>query len=112
MYLGDLSSPSERFYHPPKVHEDVVIYIIRINHDCCIFLLMMLMRSLSLDEFQPFTKVVVAKYPMGSMAVADMLELGKPFGTIVKHLIFPFKVIIHKGIIIDVKKKIYIYINS
>ncbi|KAF5909544.1 matrin-3-like, partial [Clarias magur] len=54
---GDLSSPSERFYHPPK----------------------------------PFTKVVVAKYPMGSMAVADMLELGKPFGTIVKHLIFPFK---------------------
>ncbi|TSL28236.1 Cationic amino acid transporter 2 [Bagarius yarrelli] len=39
----------------------------------------------------PFTKVVVAKYPMGSMAVSDMLELGKPFGTIVKHLIFPFK---------------------
>ncbi|XP_026777958.3 matrin-3 [Pangasianodon hypophthalmus] len=54
---GDLSSPSERFFHPPK----------------------------------PFTKVVVAKYPMGSMAVADMLALGKPFGTIVKHLIFPFK---------------------
>ncbi|KAB5522248.1 hypothetical protein PHYPO_G00157400 [Pangasianodon hypophthalmus] len=40
---------------------------------------------------KPFTKVVVAKYPMGSMAVADMLALGKPFGTIVKHLIFPFK---------------------
>lgn len=40
---------------------------------------------------KPFTKVVVAKYPMGSMAVSDMLELGKPFGTIVKHLIFPFK---------------------
>ncbi|KAF4072828.1 hypothetical protein AMELA_G00251830 [Ameiurus melas] len=54
---GDLSSTSERFFHPPK----------------------------------PFTKVVVAKYPMGSMAVADMLALGKPFGTIVKHLIFPFK---------------------
>ncbi|XP_046695149.1 uncharacterized protein zgc:152816 isoform X1 [Silurus meridionalis] len=54
---GDLSSSSERFFHPPK----------------------------------PFTKVVVAKYPMGSMAVADMLALGKPFGTIVKHLIFPFK---------------------
>uniref|UniRef100_A0A4W4G4A3 Matrin-type domain-containing protein n=1 Tax=Electrophorus electricus TaxID=8005 RepID=A0A4W4G4A3_ELEEL len=39
----------------------------------------------------PFTRVVVAKYPMGCVAVADMLALGKPFGTIVKHLIFPFK---------------------
>lgn len=47
---------------------------------------------LCLYHCQPFTKVVVAKFPMGSVAVADMLALGKPFGTIVKHLIFPFKV--------------------
>ncbi|KAL6463928.1 hypothetical protein MHYP_G00283190 [Metynnis hypsauchen] len=42
-------------------------------------------------HYMPFTKVVVAKFPMGSVAVADMLALGKPFGTIVKHLVFPFK---------------------
>ncbi|XP_072548714.1 uncharacterized protein [Salminus brasiliensis] len=41
--------------------------------------------------YMPFTRVVVAKFPMGCVAVADMLALGKPFGTIVKHLIFPFK---------------------
>ncbi|XP_076867624.1 uncharacterized protein LOC143518758 isoform X2 [Brachyhypopomus gauderio] len=42
-------------------------------------------------HYKPFTRVVVAKYPMGCVAVADMLALGNPFGTIVKHLIFPFK---------------------
>ncbi|XP_036436521.1 uncharacterized protein zgc:152816 [Colossoma macropomum] len=42
-------------------------------------------------HYMPFTRVVVAKFPMGCVAVADMLALGKPFGTIVKHLIFPFK---------------------
>uniref|UniRef100_A0A3B1JS46 Si:ch211-271b14.1 n=1 Tax=Astyanax mexicanus TaxID=7994 RepID=A0A3B1JS46_ASTMX len=41
--------------------------------------------------FPPFFRVVVAKFPRGCVAVADMLALGKPFGTIVKHLIFPFK---------------------
>ncbi|XP_066517334.1 matrin-3 [Hoplias malabaricus] len=43
------------------------------------------------SHYKPFTRVVVAKFPMGCVAVADMLALGKPFGTIVKHLIFPFK---------------------
>ncbi|XP_049322139.1 uncharacterized protein zgc:152816 [Astyanax mexicanus] len=42
-------------------------------------------------HYMPFTRVVVAKFPRGCVAVADMLALGKPFGTIVKHLIFPFK---------------------
>ncbi|XP_037389499.1 uncharacterized protein zgc:152816 [Pygocentrus nattereri] len=42
-------------------------------------------------HYMPFTRVVVAKFPMGCVAVADMLALGKPFGTIVKHLVFPFK---------------------
>uniref|UniRef100_W5KZD0 Si:ch211-271b14.1 n=1 Tax=Astyanax mexicanus TaxID=7994 RepID=W5KZD0_ASTMX len=42
-------------------------------------------------NIKPFTRVVVAKFPRGCVAVADMLALGKPFGTIVKHLIFPFK---------------------
>lgn len=41
---------------------------------------------------QPNTRVVVAKFPMGSVAVGELLELGKPFGTIVKHLVFPAKV--------------------
>lgn len=43
------------------------------------------------SHYMPFTRVVVAKFPRGCVAVADMLALGKPFGTIVKHLIFPFK---------------------
>ncbi|XP_024253601.1 matrin-3 isoform X1 [Oncorhynchus tshawytscha] len=37
------------------------------------------------------TKVVVAKYPRGSVAVEDLVTLAKPFGTVVKHLVFPCK---------------------
>ncbi|XP_016307436.1 uncharacterized protein LOC107662076 isoform X1 [Sinocyclocheilus anshuiensis] len=40
---------------------------------------------------KPNTRVVVAKFPMGAVAVGELLELGKPFGTIVKHLVFPAK---------------------
>uniref|UniRef100_A0A672LR73 Matrin-3-like n=1 Tax=Sinocyclocheilus grahami TaxID=75366 RepID=A0A672LR73_SINGR len=40
---------------------------------------------------QPNTRVVVAKFPMGAVAVGELLELGKPFGTVVKHLVFPAK---------------------
>lgn len=110
VFLGDLSSTSERFFHPPKVHDDdddddvvimwnesLILYIFpddALEPDSL----------LHVDDFQPFTKVVVAKYPMGSMAVADMLALGKPFGTIVKHLIFPFKVITREEIILDSKE--------
>ncbi|KAJ8266430.1 hypothetical protein GJAV_G00130330 [Gymnothorax javanicus] len=37
------------------------------------------------------TKVVVAKFVRGSVCVEDLLTLAKPFGTVVKHLIFPVK---------------------
>ncbi|KAJ8348201.1 hypothetical protein SKAU_G00267900 [Synaphobranchus kaupii] len=37
------------------------------------------------------TKVVVTKFPRGSVAVEDLLSLTKPFGTVVKHLVFPCK---------------------
>ncbi|XP_039517971.1 RNA-binding protein 20 [Pimephales promelas] len=37
------------------------------------------------------TKVVVAKFSMGAVTVEELLVLGKPFGTIVKHLVFPAK---------------------
>uniref|UniRef100_A0A8C1UF79 Si:ch211-271b14.1 n=1 Tax=Cyprinus carpio TaxID=7962 RepID=A0A8C1UF79_CYPCA len=40
---------------------------------------------------KPNTRVVVAKFPMGAVAVGELLELGKPFGTVVKHLVFPAK---------------------
>ncbi|XP_059405716.1 matrin-3 isoform X1 [Carassius carassius] len=46
------------------------------------------------DHFYPpksNTRVVVAKFPMGAVALGELLELGKPFGTIVKHLVFPTK---------------------
>lgn len=44
---------------------------------------------------QPNTRVVVAKFSMGAVTVEELLVLGKPFGTIVKHLVFPAKVITH-----------------
>ncbi|XP_061106017.1 matrin-3-like isoform X1 [Conger conger] len=37
------------------------------------------------------TKVVVTKFPQGTVGVQDLLSLAKPFGTVVKHLIFPCK---------------------
>ncbi|KAJ7996262.1 hypothetical protein DPEC_G00235270 [Dallia pectoralis] len=40
---------------------------------------------------KPGTKVVVTKFPLGTVAVEDLMALGKPFGTVVKHLLFPFK---------------------
>ncbi len=49
---------------------------------------------------QPNRRVVVAKFPMGAVAVGELLELGKPFGTIVKHLVFPAKVFTHQKDII------------
>ncbi len=49
---------------------------------------------------QPNTRVVVAKFPMGAVALGEILELGKPFGTIVKHLVFPAKVITPQKVII------------
>lgn len=42
---------------------------------------------------QPKTRVVVAKFPMGAVSVEELLVLGRPFGTIIKHLVFPAKVI-------------------
>lgn len=40
---------------------------------------------------KPNTRVVVAKFPMGAVTVEDLLVLGKPFGTVVKHLVLPAK---------------------
>ncbi|CAM4534701.1 unnamed protein product [Leuciscus chuanchicus] len=40
---------------------------------------------------KPNTRVVVAKFSMGAVTVEELLVLGKPFGTIVKHLVFPAK---------------------
>ncbi|KAM9497587.1 uncharacterized protein ACWYII_001393 isoform 3-T3 [Salvelinus alpinus] len=37
------------------------------------------------------TKVVVTKFPLGSVGVEDLMTLAKPFGTVVKHLVFPCK---------------------
>ncbi|XP_020320531.2 matrin-3 [Oncorhynchus kisutch] len=37
------------------------------------------------------TKVVVTKFPHGSVCVEDLMTLAKPFGTVVKHLVFPCK---------------------
>ncbi|KAG9329485.1 hypothetical protein JZ751_004494 [Albula glossodonta] len=37
------------------------------------------------------TKVVVTKFLRGSVGVEDLLSLAKPFGTVVKHLVFPCK---------------------
>ncbi|XP_029557259.1 matrin-3 isoform X2 [Salmo trutta] len=37
------------------------------------------------------TKVVVTKFPLGSVGVEDLMALAKPFGTVVKHLVFPCK---------------------
>ncbi|XP_064206297.1 matrin-3 isoform X2 [Anguilla rostrata] len=37
------------------------------------------------------TKVVVTKFVRGTVGVEDLLSLAKPFGTVVKHLIFPCK---------------------
>ncbi|XP_076131496.1 uncharacterized protein LOC143112932 isoform X1 [Alosa pseudoharengus] len=37
------------------------------------------------------TRVVVTKFPLGSVTVRDLLELAEPFGTVVKHLVFPSK---------------------
>nr|XP_029526168.1 matrin-3-like isoform X1 [Oncorhynchus nerka] len=37
------------------------------------------------------TKVVVTKFPLGSVCVEDLMTLAKPFGTVVKHLVFPCK---------------------
>ncbi|XP_031427451.1 matrin-3 isoform X2 [Clupea harengus] len=39
----------------------------------------------------PRTRVVVTKFPLGSVTVRDLLELAEPFGTVVKHLVFPSK---------------------
>lgn len=41
---------------------------------------------------QAGTKVVVTKFPHGSVCVEDLMALAKPFGTVVKHLVFPCKV--------------------
>lgn len=41
---------------------------------------------------QAGTKVVVTKFPLGSVGVEDLMALAKPFGTVVKHLVFPCKV--------------------
>lgn len=40
---------------------------------------------------KPSTKVVVAKFHMGAVSLEELLELSKPFGTVVKHLVFPAK---------------------
>ncbi|XP_066572732.1 matrin-3 isoform X1 [Amia ocellicauda] len=40
---------------------------------------------------KPGTRVVVSKFPKGSIEVKDLLELAKPFGSVVKHLVFPCK---------------------
>ncbi|XP_067293779.1 matrin-3 [Pseudorasbora parva] len=40
---------------------------------------------------KPNTRVVVAKFSMGAVTVEELLVLGKPFGTVVKHLVFPAK---------------------
>ncbi|XP_028839066.1 matrin-3 [Denticeps clupeoides] len=45
----------------------------------------------TLDRFKGKTKVVVTKFPLGAVAVEDLLSLAKPFGTVVKHLVFPSK---------------------
>ncbi|KAL0993977.1 hypothetical protein UPYG_G00116330 [Umbra pygmaea] len=37
------------------------------------------------------TKVVVTKFPLGTIAVEDLMALAKPFGKVVKHLVFPCK---------------------
>ncbi|XP_010868829.4 matrin-3 [Esox lucius] len=37
------------------------------------------------------TRVVVTKFPLGTVAVEDLMALAKPFGTVVKHLVFPYK---------------------
>ncbi|CAB1353135.1 unnamed protein product [Coregonus sp. 'balchen'] len=37
------------------------------------------------------TKVVVTKFPLGSVGVEDLMTLAKPFGTVVIHLVFPCK---------------------
>ncbi|XP_051958017.1 matrin-3 [Xyrauchen texanus] len=37
------------------------------------------------------TRVVVAKFPRGTVTVEELLGLGKPFGTIVKNLVLPAK---------------------
>ncbi|XP_046899081.1 matrin-3-like [Hypomesus transpacificus] len=37
------------------------------------------------------TKVVVTKYPLGVVSVDHLLSLAKPYGTVVKHLVFPTK---------------------
>ncbi|KAJ8383642.1 hypothetical protein AAFF_G00216130 [Aldrovandia affinis] len=37
------------------------------------------------------TKVVVAKFPRGAVSVEDLMNLAKPYGTVVKHLVFPCK---------------------
>ncbi|XP_063058776.1 uncharacterized protein zgc:152816 [Engraulis encrasicolus] len=37
------------------------------------------------------TRVVVTKFPLGSVTVKDLLELAEPFGTVLKHLVFPAK---------------------
>ncbi|KAA0716297.1 Matrin-3 [Triplophysa tibetana] len=51
-------------------------------------------QSTTLDHFhppKPKTRVVVAKFPMGAVSVEELLVLGRPFGTIIKHLVFPAK---------------------
>ncbi|KAK7173972.1 hypothetical protein R3I93_003717 [Phoxinus phoxinus] len=40
---------------------------------------------------KPNTRVVVAKFSMGAVTVEELLVLGRKFGTIVKHLVFPAK---------------------
>uniref|UniRef100_W5N0U2 Matrin-type domain-containing protein n=1 Tax=Lepisosteus oculatus TaxID=7918 RepID=W5N0U2_LEPOC len=37
------------------------------------------------------TRVVVTKFPKGTLDVKDLLKLAEPFGTVVKHLVFPCK---------------------
>ncbi|KAJ7996261.1 hypothetical protein DPEC_G00235260 [Dallia pectoralis] len=37
------------------------------------------------------TKVVVTKFSLGTVAVEDLMALAKPFGTVVKHLVCPYK---------------------